>query len=725
MSERSCNESVGGEVGVAIDVSGGGSVGVTVGANYGKGKAGGDEVAYRNSHIGSGTGKTTINAGEKLSINGGQVSGKGVKIAANDLEITSMQDTATYNSKQQQGSVDVTIGYGFSGSVSASKSKINADYASVNEQSGIFAGDDGYQINIKNHTDLKGGLVTSTQKAELDGKNSFATGTLKFEDLANKSEYKGEAIGLGVSGSVKGENPNQNSRIYTVDKSGMSNSMGYGKESDSQHSTTHAGINTNNTVIRDSEKQQQITGKTAEETKNAVKTNVTLENYAQNAGYLANNFDKEQVQNEIDLQVKVTQESAPLIAQGVATASDYLGKVKQYENKLLQKDLLERAISQSNNPQEVERLNQALNELDSYLIENKAKYDLFKEGGIGRAGLHVVGGGILTGDISGVAGAGVTSLSAPIIAQVADNSGNLKPVVDTVGGLAIGYATGGTAGAFTGSNADWNNRQLHDKEVKKIKDIAKKYAKEQGISVEQAEQELMAQAMRDIDEQYANAHAIPDQQAEKFLRKNAGTFVDENGDRMLMFVNMGYYKDSTKYAEQKGYTEERQRLSLLNNQYTAEQRKADIYNSTPAGLLWGNSINYSGSLGIGVTASNQYNGNGEWTNSMGRTIGLGGEIYGSHDLVSKNTRPDGRYLEACAGLAVLVGGAGCVGYSWSGHNFYANGKVGVGIIGKFGITDGWQETTKYDPNAVKAPTTPTIHIPNANINYIYDQMGGM
>ncbi|MBQ9724844.1 MAG: hemagglutinin repeat-containing protein, partial [Neisseriaceae bacterium] len=78
MSERSCNESVGGEVGVAIDVSGGGSVGVTVGANYGKGKAGGDEVAYRNSHVGSGTGQTTITAGEKLSINGGQVSGKGV-----------------------------------------------------------------------------------------------------------------------------------------------------------------------------------------------------------------------------------------------------------------------------------------------------------------------------------------------------------------------------------------------------------------------------------------------------------------------------------------------------------------------------------------------------------------------------------------------------------------------------------------------------------------------
>ncbi|MCX5468920.1 hypothetical protein OSH00_14415 [Acinetobacter sp. A-IN1] len=40
------------------------------------------------------------------------------------------------------------------------------NYASVNEQSGIFAGDDGYQINVKNNTDLKGAIITSTQTAE-------------------------------------------------------------------------------------------------------------------------------------------------------------------------------------------------------------------------------------------------------------------------------------------------------------------------------------------------------------------------------------------------------------------------------------------------------------------------------------------------------------------------------------------------------------------------------
>ena len=541
-------------------MQGGGGFGVNVGGNYGKGKANGEEVAYRNSHVGSTTGKTTISAGETLNIKGGQVAGIGVDITAKDMNIESLQDTMTYNSKQQQGSVDVTIGYGFSGSASYSQSKINADYASVNEQSGIFAGDDGYQINVKNHTDLKGGIITSTQNAENNGKNRFETGTLSFNDLANHAEYKGEAIGIGVSGSVKGEN-SKNPNSVVADKTGMSNTMGYGRESDKQYATTHSGINTANITIRDEEKQQEITGRTAEETKRAVKTDLTLENYAEHSGSLKNNLDKEKLQNEIDLQVEVTKEAAPLIAQGVALASEYLGKVREYEEKLLHKDLLEQAISQSNDPEEIVRLNQALNEVDSYLTENKARYDLFKEGGLGRAGLHAVGGGILTGDISGAAGAGVTSLSAPIIAQVADNSGSLKPVVDTLGGLAIGYATGGTAGAFTGANADWNNRQLHYSERQWIKQNAEEFAKKYNIvdengepDIPKATERLAQQAARQTD--FLWALALPgeeDKAAAEFLATANETFTNGIGKEQKYFTTQGNdFAHSEKYADDVG-----------------------------------------------------------------------------------------------------------------------------------------------------------------------------
>ena len=70
----------------------------------------------------------------------------------------------------------VTVGYGVSAGGSYNKSKVNADHASVNEQAGIYAGDEGYGIDV-NHTDLKGGLITSTQKAEDEGKNRFSTGS--------------------------------------------------------------------------------------------------------------------------------------------------------------------------------------------------------------------------------------------------------------------------------------------------------------------------------------------------------------------------------------------------------------------------------------------------------------------------------------------------------------------------------------------------------------------
>ena len=407
-----------------------------------------------------------------------------------------LKDTMSYNSKQENISGIITVGYGVSGSASYGKSKVNADYASVNEQSGIFAGDDGYQINIKNHTDLKGGFITSTAKAEKDGKNSFATGTLKFEDLANKSEYKGEAIGLGVSGSVKGENPNQNSRIYTVDKSGMSNSMGYGKESDSQHSTTHTGINTNNIVIRDNEKQKQITGKSAEETKQAVKSDLTVENYAQNAGYLANNFDKEKVQNEIDLQVKVTQEFGNNLKQLDRLQNERLDKLKaQKDAGEIDEQEYNRQAETIQNQKLIAKMVGAglLSPADNVLgvvtsaVSPAISYEIgqyFKahnaENTPAHIATHAILGAIVSGAnggnaLSGAISAGGAEAIAPIVAKVLygkDNSQNLTAdeketvvsvttAISTIAGGAIGDTS---ANAYIGNTVATNaveNNSLH------------------------------------------------------------------------------------------------------------------------------------------------------------------------------------------------------------------------------------------------------------------------
>ena len=77
--------------------------------------------------------------------------------------------------------------------------------------------------------------------------------------------------------------------------------------------------------------------------------------------------------------------------------------------------------------------------------------------------------------------------------------------MDTVGSLAIGYATGGNAGAFTGANADWNNRQLHSSEYKLAEQYANIVASRLNISKEEALGRIIRHMQRTVD--YATAKA--------------------------------------------------------------------------------------------------------------------------------------------------------------------------------------------------------------------------
>ena len=333
--ERSNNKSSGWNAGVAVSFGQDGwSLGVTAGGNVGKGYGNGDSITHRHSHIGDKGSQTIIQSGGDTTLKGAQVIGKGVQVNAKNLSIQSVQDSETYQSKQQNAGAQITVGYGASAGGSYGKSKINADYASVNEQSGIFAGEDGYQINVQNHTDLKGGLITSTQKSEDDDKNRFTTDTLTFEDLANKSEYSGSSFGVGLSGSMGGgesmpkeiggqklmtlgsnktfdltePDGTPTGESKTVAMGSLKTQTGIGHDSESQHSVTHSGINTANIVIADENKQKELTGKTADETIGAIKTDVTVENYAEHIGSLKNNFDKEKVLKELNIQVEVTKD---------------------------------------------------------------------------------------------------------------------------------------------------------------------------------------------------------------------------------------------------------------------------------------------------------------------------------------------------------------------------------------------------------------------------------
>ncbi|OOF35621.1 hypothetical protein BKK48_09175 [Rodentibacter heidelbergensis] len=161
------NKSAGFNAGVAIKVSNGVAAGVTLGGNYGKGYGNGDEKTYVASHVGDANSQMTVIAGGDANLIGSQLKGQKIQLDAQNLNIESLQDTATYKGKQMNMAGSVTVGYGVAVGGSYSQSKINAEHASVNEQAGIYAGDEGYHINVNNHTDLKGAIITSTQQADL------------------------------------------------------------------------------------------------------------------------------------------------------------------------------------------------------------------------------------------------------------------------------------------------------------------------------------------------------------------------------------------------------------------------------------------------------------------------------------------------------------------------------------------------------------------------------
>ena len=554
-SEQSKNKSSGWNAGVAIQIGDGISLGITAGGNLGKGKGQGESTTHRHTHIGNTAGKTTIRSGGDTTLKGAQLIGKGVQADTRNLHIESVQDTETYQSKQQNAGAQVTVGYGFSASGSYSQSKVKADHASVTEQSGIYAGEDGYQIKVRDNTDLKGGIITSGKSAEDKGKNLFQTATLTASDIQNHSRYEGKSFGIGASVAISGESMGQNHpadsgpgiRLIDVSKGqNNNNAIGYGSDGDSKNSTTRSGINTRNIHITDEAGQLARTGRTAKETEARIHTGIDTETADQQSGSLKNRFDADKVQSELDLQRNVSQQFAPVAAQTVAWTADKLGNIQNYERVQIAKANLQEQLKDAQNPEQIAQLQQQIVLADQYLSDHQTEYNTWKEGGLGRAALHAGVGALLTGDAQGAVGAGTSSLAAPYLNQVGDKFGGAgQLLVDTLGGAAIGALTGGSTGAaVAGANADWFNRQLHPDEVKWLhsKDTLQKYInylKNKGLNLtpREAQIQLDRAAAAMVDSEWAILHGR-NELAEQFLSQNTSRFhyVDNFGASHQFFT---------------------------------------------------------------------------------------------------------------------------------------------------------------------------------------------
>lgn len=85
------------------------------------------------------------------------------------------------------------------------KTTTDSNYESVTTQSGIYAGEKGYDIKVQENTHLKGAVIASRGNKE---KNNITTGTLSWENIDNKAEYKTDGQGITASKeSITKHNP--------------------------------------------------------------------------------------------------------------------------------------------------------------------------------------------------------------------------------------------------------------------------------------------------------------------------------------------------------------------------------------------------------------------------------------------------------------------------------------------------------------------------------------
>ncbi|MRS92009.1 filamentous hemagglutinin N-terminal domain-containing protein, partial [Enterobacteriaceae bacterium RIT714] len=156
------NSSSGGGIGVSIGAGGNGagiSVFANVNAAHGKDKGNGTD--WTETTIDSGK-TVTIKSGNDTVLDGAQVNGnKIVADVGHDLLMSSQQDTNKYDSKQTSIAAGGSFTFGSmsgSGYISASQDKMKSRFDSVAEQTGLFAGDGGFDITVGNHTQLDGAV---------------------------------------------------------------------------------------------------------------------------------------------------------------------------------------------------------------------------------------------------------------------------------------------------------------------------------------------------------------------------------------------------------------------------------------------------------------------------------------------------------------------------------------------------------------------------------------
>ena len=386
--------------------------GYGIGASYGKGKGQIEEttLTHTPSDI---TAKDTVSlsSGNDTLIRGGTI--KGDKVTANagrNLTIESEQDKKNYKETGKTTGLSISYTPGSAVSVSGGKGQTNTDsaYESVTKQTGIYAGQEGYDIQVKNNTRLKGAVIDSQAPAE---KNKLTTGTLTWENIDNKAEYKTKASGITVStNAVSKLNPLGLGYVPTVPVKGKAGSTTYAAIADSIITTT----------------KEKTDKEIRHDTENALNK-------------LSEIFDKKKIEEK--------QEYVNILSQvGYRLIGDIAG---HKENELNKK---------------AEKARKENNSILAEKYEKEAKK--WSESGTNRIAMHGIMGALVSkeagaGMTKGLTGAGLNAILQKELGKIKDKE------VHKMASAAIGYLAGGKTGAAIAWQATTFNYLTHEQKKQK------------------------------------------------------------------------------------------------------------------------------------------------------------------------------------------------------------------------------------------------------------------
>ncbi|KQX97963.1 hypothetical protein ASD22_12270 [Rhodanobacter sp. Root480] len=460
----------------------------------------------------------SLTSGRDTTLEGAQAYGNTILAdIGRSLSLTSTQDTDHYKETYQSASAGLSlcippICYGASsGGASYSQSNISNNYQSVTDQTGLAAGDGGFDIHVGDTTTLTGAALASTADAS---KNLLDTGSLVVNDLHNSAHSSASQVRFSYSSSS------------SAASNAASNAMGAAlnmavPQNSHDSSDTASSIAQGTIVVRDNS-NQDLSG--------IDRSATTL-----NGNGVSNDFDVDKIKEK----------------QALGQAAGYVGMRAAG-------DLADYMADHATTDE-----------------EQKAWRDggtnkILLHGLVGAATAALGGGDTAQGALGAAASEAASGAMANYLADhhIDPNSAEGRTLME-LASAAVGGAVGGGAGVTTALDGEKYNRQLHPDYVQHLQSQAEAFAEQQcGCTLSQLPQDQQDQWIDNARQTLlVTAQRLQD---DTFNAKFDGAPLDAAAEAFIQNDSFGEWIGGTYYDM--SYANAEQRADPNINGYALYQR---------------------------------------------------------------------------------------------------------------------------------------------------------